>query len=63
MHIYLRHPVHGSKVAISEQEAEMDEMNGWARYQPGDAPLSDQPSNDLEFKRRGRRRAQEHTEA
>lgn len=32
--IYLRHPVHGDKVAIAEQEAEFDEQNGWERYNP-----------------------------
>lgn len=30
--IYLRHLVHGDKVAIAEQEAEFDEQNGWTRY-------------------------------
>lgn len=32
MTIYLRHPVHGTKVATMEQEAEYDEQNGWVRY-------------------------------
>ena len=32
MVIYLSHPVHGRKVAISEQEAEYDCTNGWIRY-------------------------------
>lgn len=32
--IYLSHPVHGSKVAISDHEAIYDEMNGWMRYDP-----------------------------
>jgi hypothetical protein len=32
MTIYLRHPEHGTKVAIMEQEAENDEQNGWVRY-------------------------------
>ncbi len=30
--IYLNHPVHGTKVAIAESEAETDEKNGWVRY-------------------------------
>jgi hypothetical protein len=34
MHIYLRHPVHGTKVAIAHAEAEMDEQNGWEVYDP-----------------------------
>ena len=32
MNIYLKHPVHGRKVATMEQEAEADEANGWSRY-------------------------------
>ena len=35
MVIYLRHPVHGNKVAIAEAEAEADEKNGWERFEPG----------------------------
>lgn len=30
--IYLRHDIHGTKVAIAEAEAEADEKNGWKRY-------------------------------
>lgn len=30
--IYLKHPVHGSKVANIEAEAQADEKNGWERY-------------------------------
>ena len=32
MVIYLRHPVHGTKVAIAEAEAEADAKKGWERY-------------------------------
>tara|TARA_R110000868_G_scaffold236994_4_gene491041 strand:- start:772 stop:954 length:183 start_codon:yes stop_codon:yes gene_type:complete len=35
MVIYLRHPVHGNKVAIAEAEAVYDETNGWERYDAG----------------------------
>lgn len=34
--IYLRHPVHGAKIATIDLEAEYDEQNGWARYNPDD---------------------------
>ena len=34
MHIYLKHPTHGAKVAISDSEAEYDEKSGWTRYNP-----------------------------
>jgi hypothetical protein len=32
--IYLKHPVHGAKVAISDMEVEYDEAEGWIRYNP-----------------------------
>lgn len=32
--IYLRHPKHGAKVAISEMEAENDIANGWEEFDP-----------------------------
>jgi len=48
MHIYLSHPKHGSKVAISDMEAAFDERNGWKRYTPSDAPAVDsEPVNNL----------------
>lgn len=34
MVIYLKHPVHGSKVAISDAEAEYDKTRGWVIYDP-----------------------------
>ena len=46
--IYMRHPVHGTKVATMEAEAIYDEENGWSRYTPGKAPPSDtsEPVNE-----------------
>jgi hypothetical protein len=32
MVIYMKHPKHGTKVAISDLEADADEKNGWVRY-------------------------------
>jgi hypothetical protein len=32
--IYMRHPIHGAKVATMEMEAEYDERSGWERYTP-----------------------------
>lgn len=54
MHIYLRHPDHGTKVAISDAEADDDEKNGWLRFDidKRDEPNDNQPSNDLETRRR-----------
>ena len=54
--IYLKHPVHGRKVAIAEQEAEHDESHGWTRYTL-DTPDSQEPAataNALDGRRRRR---------
>lgn len=56
MHIYLKHPKHGSKVAIAEAEAVADEKNGWERYDPGTVPPP-APPGDENFGRRRRRDA------
>lgn len=32
--IYLKHPQHGTKVAIEEAEASHDESKGWSRFDP-----------------------------
>lgn len=34
MVIYLRHAQHGTKVAVSEMEADQDREAGWERYDP-----------------------------
>lgn len=41
--IYLKHPIHGSKVACGTLEAETDEANGWVRFVPGVAPVAVAP--------------------
>jgi hypothetical protein len=53
MIIYLTHPIHGAKVATMDLEAEMDERNGWTRYNL-DTPSEPEaaPVNVLEVKRR-----------
>ena len=59
MHIYLRHPTHGDKVAVAESEALYDEKNGWVRYTvetpvaPVEVEVPDVP-NFLAQRRRGR---------
>ena len=61
--IYLKHPIHGAKVATMELEAEYDEQNGWVRYNP-DEPAQEaklpaflqESVNELEPARRGRPR-------
>ena len=52
MHIYLKHPVHGNKVAISHLEAENDVKNGWEVYNL-DAPAQEAaPVNELKRRRK-----------
>jgi hypothetical protein len=34
MVIYLRHPIHGTKVACSDHEAKYDQSLGWLIYNP-----------------------------
>ena len=53
MIIYLSHPIHGAKVATMDLEAEMDEKNGWTRYNPDTLSEPEAaPVNVLEVKRR-----------
>jgi hypothetical protein len=59
--IYLRHPVHGTKIATMIEEAEADAQNGWIEYNP-DTPIKTEakaevkveaaPVNTLDVKRR-----------
>lgn len=53
MHIYLKHPIHGTKVAICDLEVEHDERNGWSQYNPDEPEVVE--VNALEVKRRPRR--------
>jgi hypothetical protein len=58
MNIYLKHPVHGNKVATMELEAVYDEDHGWSRYNP-DMPdlVSEFETNALSIKRKYTRKA------
>ncbi len=56
MVIYMRHPIHGTKVAIAESEAEADEKNGWKRYNVGALLTSNKPVLNELIKPRGRPR-------
>jgi hypothetical protein len=53
MNIYLKHPIHGAKIATMEVEAEYDETNGWVRYNP-DTPEVEiaEPANALKRRRK-----------
>ena len=64
MVIYMRHPQHGTKVAICDLEAGSDEKNGWTRYTL-DTPIIEEAApviNTLEVKRRRGRPALEALE-
>lgn len=50
MVIYLRHPKHGTKVAVSEEEAKSDEVNGWSRFNPAEKPEPAQSSQEKKKK-------------
>jgi hypothetical protein len=39
--IYLRHTLHGTKIATMELEAEADEQNGWERFDPNNPDDND----------------------
>lgn len=67
--IYLRHPKHGAKVAISEHEAEQDALCGWEPFDPNEVDPSPHPldhdgdgrpggslSGENSMRRRGARR-------
>lgn len=58
MHIYLKHPKHGTKIATLEMEAAFDEEHGWVRYNPQEPEESEESDpilvNQLQAKRRGR---------
>ena len=51
MHIYLKHPKHGTKVATMELEVEEDVKNGWVRYTL-DTPVEVEPVNELKRRRK-----------
>lgn len=63
MNIYLRHARHGTKIAISLQEARDDMEWGWEEYDPNDpdemeppASPETEPSGDSSNELRARRR-------
>jgi len=62
--IYMVHPAHGAKVAISNEEAILDAMDGWERYDVITSSVmtddEDELVNEMAApKRRGRPRAKQ----
>jgi hypothetical protein len=59
MNIYLKHPIHGTKVAISDIEAECDVENGWTIYNPYMPSIVEEVVNTLAVKRKYTRKVAE----
>ena len=62
--IYLEHPVHGTKVATLDMEADFDEQNGWTRYNPDTPSTVEEVASDADVApvvRRGRRKKTEES--
>lgn len=49
MVIYMKHPIHGNKVAMCDLEAETDEQNGWERYELGAMLTPKEPIPIVEY--------------
>jgi len=51
---YLKHPVHGTKVATLEAEVEADKEKGWTEFDPAnrDKEEEEAPNNELRRRRR-----------
>lgn len=52
--IYMTHPLHGAKIATMEAEAELDEQNGWVRFDPSSPETLPKPTENAMVKRRKR---------
>jgi hypothetical protein len=57
--IYLSHPIHGTKVAILDLEAESDVENGWTIYNPSMPSIVEEVTNTLAVKRKYTRKVAE----
>jgi hypothetical protein len=58
MVIYLKHPIHGAKVATLDLEADADEENGWVRYNPNTPLEPEEAVNTLVVKRKYTRKGE-----
>ncbi len=55
--IYMKHAIHGAKVATMELEAVADEANGWVRYTLETPSVVEEAAPEQEVKKRGRKAA------
>jgi hypothetical protein len=56
--IYMKHEIHGAKIANLEAEAAADEKNGWVRYTPETASATEDSAPKKEVKPRARKVAE-----
>jgi hypothetical protein len=56
--IYMKHPIHGAKVATMELEAIADEKNGWVRYTLETPSVEEVAAPAQEVKKRSRKAAE-----
>ena len=49
--IYMKHKNHGTKVAISDEEAIADEKRGWERYEPKPREVKDPEADQRRMER------------
>lgn len=56
--IYMKHEIHGAKVATLEAEAVADEANGWVRYTPETSSVAEESAPKKEVKPRARKVAE-----
>ncbi|MCX8502885.1 MAG: hypothetical protein ORN52_02745 [Beijerinckiaceae bacterium] len=57
MNTYLRHPVHGTKVATLEAEVEADKEKGWVEFDPDNREAKEEEAPNNELRRRRRQEA------
>jgi len=57
MIVYLKHPIHGTKVATMEAEADADKENGWVEFDPINREEEKKEAPDNELRRRRRQDA------
>ena len=50
MVIYMKHPIHGTKVAVAEDEAKADEKNGWVRFDIKSVAVSTDATPEVQIK-------------
>jgi hypothetical protein len=55
---YLKHEIHGTKIAYMEAEVEADAQNGWIEYNPDTPSKTEEAINTFVAKREHTRKAE-----